>query len=542
MKKTLSILFSLLMLVTVVVAAYPAAAEAITQDKVLHSGVYGAKEGTMLEIPAGKTLTVTDGATLINTGNIDNQGTIVVEEGGRYVAMEDGMLQEQIGPEADSATDHCPVIAVHTGSVEVKKNEIHFPQDTAVRIVRSSNRPSNEVWTMGKDSEVKYLENIEVNVPITGPDEEKDPIQYARLIIGPGSKNNAINGVRGLNAYYWMKDLNGTGSKWLRFDGLKLLLFMDDKEMNELSAKGENPTNNSLLEWSIIYRRNAGQIEPELKPEEGKVYKNLKYTNSRENFNEYNLYIPNSVKKHKPATLILFTHGGSWTGGTKEDFDYGCARMARHGYIAATIDYRLFKAEKDAPASMDDILTDMKDCVNAIYDRLSKEGYDITSMATSGYSAGGHLALLYAYKCPNAAKIPVKATFSQVGPADFTPAAWAPGIFQYQSLFDMYIPTMVPNYDSMSEAEKKKALAEISPITYVNKNTVPTVMTYAEEDVIVGHEHGEELNKKLNEYGVDHTYISLKKSNHTSEMDSSSIQRFWDTAYQYGQKYMSPQN
>ena len=541
MKKTLSILFSLLMLVTVVVAAYPAAAEAITQDKVLHSDVYGAKEGTMLEIPAGKTLTVTDGATLINTGNIDNQGTIVVEEGGRYVAMEDGMLQEQIGPEADSATDHCPVIAVHTGSVEVKKNEIHFPQDTAVRIVRSSNRPSNEVWTMGKDSEVKYLENIEVNVPITGPDEEKDPIQYARLIIGPGSKNNAINGVRGLNAYYWMKDLNGTGSKWLRFDGVVLMAAVDNQELYRQVDNGENPLNDPMMQWSIIYRRNAGQVEPELTPSEGRVLNDLVYTKSRDTLNQYDLYIPNSVKKHKPASLVLVIHGGSWTGGSRQDMAYACRKMARQGYITAKLDYRVFKAEKDPATNMDDILADIRDCINDIYDRMSKEGYEITSMATNGFSAGGHLALLYGYKCPNAAKIPVKAVFSQVGPADFHKESWKPGIFQYQLPFLYFANILVPGYNDMSAEEQERRLNEMSPLYYVNEKTVPTVMTYGAEDILVGHEHGEKLNAKLNQYGVDHTYLTMTKSNHTAEMDSSTIQKFWECSVQYGEKYLNPQ-
>lgn len=186
MKKTLSILFSLLMLVTVVVAAYPAAAEAISQDKVLHSGVYGAKEGTMLEIPAGKTLTVTDGATLINTGNIKNNGTIVVEEGGRYLAMEDGYLQELFGPIDDVKSDRCPVIASHNGPVEIKENEIHFPRDTSVYVARSSSRSSEERWTMERDTEVKYMDGVTLNVPITGPDMSKEPIQYCRLILGIG--------------------------------------------------------------------------------------------------------------------------------------------------------------------------------------------------------------------------------------------------------------------------------------------------------------------------------------------------------------------
>ena len=81
----------------------------------------------------------------------------------------------------------------------------------------------------------------------------------------------------------------------------------------------------------------------------------------------------------------------------------------------------------------------------------------------------------------------------------------------------------------------------MSPLNYVNEKTVPTVMTYGAEDILVGHEHGEKLNAKLNQYGVDHTYLTMTKSNHTAEMDSSTIQKFWECSVQYGEKYLNPQ-
>ena len=50
--------------------------------------------------------------------------------------------------------------------------------------------------------------------------------------------------------------------------------------------------------------------------------------------------------------------------------------------------------------------------------------YTIDKMATSGYSAGGHLALLYVYSRPDAAAVPVELVFEQVGSAVFTPELW----------------------------------------------------------------------------------------------------------------------
>lgn len=70
------------------------------------------------------------------------------------------------------------------------------------------------------------------------------------------------------------------------------------------------------------------------------------------------------------------------------------------------------------------ILDDMENCINAIYAQAAEMGYTIDKMATSGYSAGGHLALLYAYSRSDAATVPVELVFEQVGPAVFTPELW----------------------------------------------------------------------------------------------------------------------
>lgn len=54
------------------------------------------------------------------------------------------------------------------------------------------------------------------------------------------------------------------------------------------------------------------------------------------------LYYPaltNDTLAQRP--LIVFTHGGSFEGGTRNDFAYLCFEMARRGYVAASIDYRL---------------------------------------------------------------------------------------------------------------------------------------------------------------------------------------------------------
>ena len=59
--------------------------------------------------------------------------------------------------------------------------------------------------------------------------------------------------------------------------------------------------------------------------------------------NVYTLYIPYSSlnKKDEYNGIFLFIHGGSWTGGNKENIEFLCSRYAKMGYITATMGYTI---------------------------------------------------------------------------------------------------------------------------------------------------------------------------------------------------------
>lgn len=63
-------------------------------------------------------------------------------------------------------------------------------------------------------------------------------------------------------------------------------------------------------------------------------------------------------------------------------------------------------------------------CVAAIKEQASQLGIDLTQMATCGVSAGGTLAMNYAYKNADISAIPVKFVFQLAGHASFEPSDW----------------------------------------------------------------------------------------------------------------------
>ncbi|HYJ10833.1 MAG TPA: alpha/beta hydrolase [Polyangiaceae bacterium] len=98
------------------------------------------------------------------------------------------------------------------------------------------------------------------------------------------------------------------------------------------------------------------------------------------------LYLPSGTS---PRPAILMIHGGAWRAGSKQHYHDAAVRMARSGYVAAAINYRL------GPAGA--YPRGVQDCVCALaYLRAHAGDYglDPDRVAVTGYSAGGHLAAL----------------------------------------------------------------------------------------------------------------------------------------------------
>jgi len=105
------------------------------------------------------------------------------------------------------------------------------------------------------------------------------------------------------------------------------------------------------------------------------------------------VYLPDGDAPH-PA--VLFIHGGTWRFGSKEHFQSAGPRLARSGFVAATINYRLLP---------DGVFpNNLEDCICALaYLRAHAAEYSIDPdrIAVMGYSAGAHLASLVALASDN---------------------------------------------------------------------------------------------------------------------------------------------
>jgi len=99
------------------------------------------------------------------------------------------------------------------------------------------------------------------------------------------------------------------------------------------------------------------------------------------------IYLPDGDQPARPT--VLFVHGGSWSGGDKDQFFRMGPRLADSGFVAASINYRL------VPDGVFPL--DAMDCICSLAflrGHAAEYGIDPDRIAVMGYSAGAQLASL----------------------------------------------------------------------------------------------------------------------------------------------------
>jgi acetyl esterase/lipase len=127
--------------------------------------------------------------------------------------------------------------------------------------------------------------------------------------------------------------------------------------------------------------------------------KSYTYKQSAGKPREMEIYFPpnHDPAKSKVPGLILF-HGGSWTGGTLDQFRAACAYFASRGLVCATAEYQMLgKASAKPPKGESNkrvCVTDAKSAIRWFKQHAGELGIDPARIITGGGSAGGHISAI----------------------------------------------------------------------------------------------------------------------------------------------------
>jgi acetyl esterase/lipase len=122
------------------------------------------------------------------------------------------------------------------------------------------------------------------------------------------------------------------------------------------------------------------------------------------------LFLPEG--RNRDTRTVILLHGGGWVSGEKEYMNGYARALALSGIAAVSINYRL----ACDTVHCDDILDDVDSAICFVGAHSAEWAIGSKRPALLGYSAGGHLALLFA--CSRDHRRRVGAVVSLAGPAD----------------------------------------------------------------------------------------------------------------------------
>lgn len=262
-------------------------------------------------------------------------------------------------------------------------------------------------------------------------------------------------------------------------------------------------------------------------------YENISYgENERQTFN---LYLPQNCGD--TVGLILLIHGGSWIGGDKDYYSEKLETWCKsYGYATAAINYHFISEE----FSCNDILEDITLSLEQIKVFALERDIIIEKCMLTGNSAGGHLSLLYAYKCANTSPILPVAVANYSGPTDLTDQNYYVNNENASGYLDLFSKLCHTTFtvDNYLLEEMQTKLLEYSPVNYVAQNTVPTLICHGDADDIVPYSNATILKQKLDTYGVKNDLISYKNSGHSLSGDKKSKRKANDLFESYAKTYL----
>lgn len=202
-----------------------------------------------------------------------------------------------------------------------------------------------------------------------------------------------------------------------------------------------------------------------------------------------------------PRPGVLLVHGGAWHAGRREEMHRAAMRLARHGYVAVSVDYRLAPgARYPAP------LADLADALAWMRAHAEELALDPESVAVWGYSAGAHLAALLALSQPD---LGLRAVVAGGLPADLT-------------RFDNAV---VRRFLGVAYDQQPDLWVEASPARRVHPGAPPFFLYHGREDRIVPSSQAHYMAEALEAAGVPHELFSPAGGHIETFLDDAAVTR-----------------
>ncbi|HVT29313.1 MAG TPA: alpha/beta hydrolase [Lacipirellulaceae bacterium] len=210
-----------------------------------------------------------------------------------------------------------------------------------------------------------------------------------------------------------------------------------------------------------------------------------------------------------PYPAVVCIHGGGFRAGTRQGYDGLIKKLAKNGYVAVTVTYRLAPKYR-FPAAVYDV----KAAVRWLRGNADKYHIDPARIGVMGGSAGGHLALFLGVtggvkrfegdggNLDQPSRVACVVSF--YGPSDFTKS--------YGKSVDAaeVLPLFLGG--NLQQARKRHIVA--SPLYWVTPDAAPMLCVHGTNDNYVAFEQAEWMVDRLKAAGVEAELLPMEGSGH----------------------------
>lgn len=247
------------------------------------------------------------------------------------------------------------------------------------------------------------------------------------------------------------------------------------------------------------------QAQDRVLPRDYVARRNLEYVEDAHDLQKLDLYLPKEAAG--PLPLIVWVHGGGWSGGDKANVPP--LPFVAKGYAVASVNYRLSK-HAVFPAQIEDC----KAAIRWLRGNAKKYNLNPEKVGVWGSSAGGHLVALLGtsgdVKDLEGSKghldqsSRVQCVIDYFGPTDFTQmGGWHNNANSPES-----------SLIGGPVQENKDKAAKANPITYVTKDDPPFLIVHGDKDPAVPYLQSTLLHDSLVKAKVASTLIKIEGGGH----------------------------
>jgi acetyl esterase/lipase len=215
-----------------------------------------------------------------------------------------------------------------------------------------------------------------------------------------------------------------------------------------------------------------------------------------------------SLRRGEPRPAVVLIHGGGMWTGSRADMEHSAQQLARAGYVAFSVDYRLVDATVGChrwPAQLDDV----QRAVRWVRAHAADYGIDPRRIGAYGWSAGGQLAALLGTRDTRDDTASLASYSSRVacvvdlaGDIDLAAYTQPPALHEVVALLGGTPEEMPERY------------RDASPLSWIDGHTAPFLVVHGAQDDVVPIEQSQRLVAALRASGVEVQFVELACAGH----------------------------